>query len=204
MDTFQEFPDLFEDMKYVVFRALFNREDEALFEPWMETMYEPWKFAMFESIRKVKEGWQPNLVDKDDAEQEIRCVWLKCQQADVSKSDLRKNLIRRTIWGMRDWAKKQAKLAGVISCDVSEQEPDLGFTLDLAFLLYGVDLYPLSSLTDFERYLLYLRYKEGKTLDEVSKIVHKHHATIQSHLRDIFDKLRSLNNEQNTSGHSNG
>jgi len=75
-----------------------------------------------------------------------------------------------------------------------------GFTLDLKFLLYGTEIYPLSTLTAYERYLIYMTYTEGKTLKEVAKVVRKHHITVKRQLRAIRNNLRRLSDEEENSG----
>ena len=71
------------------------------------------------------------------------------------------------------------------------------FNLDLQFLLNGTDYFPLSELTAYERYLIYLKYKEGKTIVQISQVVQKERHTVSSHMKKATEKLRSLKNAIN-------
>jgi hypothetical protein len=73
------------------------------------------------------------------------------------------------------------------------EEP--GFRLNLPFLARGTDFYPLSELSAYERYLIFLKYKEDRNILEIAQVVQKSKMTVQRHLKRIHTKLRSYANE---------
>ncbi len=65
------------------------------------------------------------------------------------------------------------------------------FEINFKFLIIGSDHLFLNDLTAYERYLLFLKFKEDKTIKEISILTQKHNETIQEHLAKIFNKIRS-------------
>ena len=72
---------------------------------------------------------------------------------------------------------------------------ELGFKLNVSFLAHGTDFYPLSELSPYERYLIFLKYQEDRNILEIAQVVQKDKMTIQRHLKKIHTKLRSFVDE---------
>lgn len=111
---------------------------------------------------------------------------------------------RRTIWGMRDWFVKRSQIINKYPYYYFvEEKPELILNLD--FLLYGTRLYPFSELSPYERYLIFLRFREEKSILKISHIVQHERKIIKAQLDSILDKLRRLANEsKNTRGSREG
>lgn len=136
-------------------------------------------------------------IAREEIEQELAFIWLKSLKAyHTSKPNvhIRQYLIRRSLWGLRDWLRTiAARPIEIPYTDLPEEveTQEKKFNLDLKFLVYGSDYEPLVQLTPYERYLIFLKFKEDKTILEISHIVQKHYETIYEHLNQIFAKIRS-------------
>jgi len=110
-------------------------------------------------------------------------------------------LIRVSIWKLRDWYTKEIKLSQPVFMTnylEPKEEYHLPFKLNLKFLFHGTSFFPLSTLSSYERYLIFLRYKENKTLQEIADIVQKQRKVVAKHIKNTIYKLRSLRNANNT------
>jgi len=146
----------------------------------------------------------PLDIDQNDVFQQICLIWWQSWKTyKGSIQGLKRYLIQRTIWGLRDWLIKQSNIVGIYPYYYFlEEKPE--FLLDLSFLAYGTRVYPFSTLAPYERYLIFLRYREEKTILQISKVVCKNKNTVQKELCWILDKLRVLgeNFEKENSGRS--
>lgn len=138
-------------------------------------------------------------ISKEEIEQELAFIWLKSLKAfQESKPNIhvRQYLIRRSLWGLRDWLRTvAARPIGIPFEDITVEEkeiPQSPFSLDLKFLIYGTDFEPLMTLTPYERYLVFLKFREDKTMLEIAHMVQKNHETIYEHFNQIISKIRSI------------
>lgn len=111
-------------------------------------------------------------------------------------------------WRMKDWFNRKARdifTKVTYFSDVDESfdsenlepssdfdEPD-GFEIDIDWIACpSEDLYGkiYGSLTPYERYLIYMVYKEGKSLSEIASYLDRDKDTVKKHLRDAFRHLR--------------
>lgn len=111
-------------------------------------------------------------------------------------------------WRMKDWFNRKARdvfskvvYFADISPDLSDgavepscefEEPD-GFAIDIDWISNPSDnLYAgiYSNLSTYERYLIYMVYKEGKSLSDIAVSLDRDKDTIKKHLRDAFKHLR--------------
>ena len=69
-----------------------------------------------------------------------------------------------------------------------ESEPD--FKLDLKFLLTGTNYGPLKSLCGYERYIIFLKFKEDKSILEMSRILQKDRRVVKKHFDLIIEKIK--------------
>lgn len=135
------------------------------------------------------------LIERDDVEQELAMLWLLYARKYMeSKPDIhiRQYLRRLSVWGLRQYFNRVTRPVTHAPLMVPEEEiTDHGFKLDLQFLLKGTDFHPLSVLTPYERYLIFLKFKEEKTILEIAYIVQKTKKTVCVHLQKTIKKLRS-------------
>ncbi len=149
--------------------------------------------ALYSSLTDNRSG---PTIDREDIEQQLALLWLKYAKGyHESKPSihLRQYLIRRSVWGLRDWFNMEMKPIPYYLLLLPPQEEYLPkpFKLDLGFLLYGTRFYPLSILSSYERYLIFLMFKEERTILEIAKAVQKSDKTVSKQLRNIINKLRS-------------
>jgi DNA-directed RNA polymerase specialized sigma24 family protein len=133
-----------------------------------------------------------------EAQQQLVLIWLELivgYHKSKPNSRMRSWLIRMSCWKIRDWYKKQTRIVTTMPYIPSENKtnPSL-FKLDLKFLLYGTSFFPLSELSSYERYLLFLKYKKNCNILEIANIVQKERHTIGLHLQNISNKMRNLKN----------
>lgn len=137
-------------------------------------------------------------IDSEDVVQELACIWLKAiQNYNDSKPNcsIRQYLVRMSVWGIRDWLYKEANIPMSGPLIKQEEEREYPFALDLSFLVDGSSQVLFKDLTDYERYLIYLKYHEGKHIFEIAEHLQKDRSVISKQLYAIHDKLRSIFNE---------
>ena len=133
----------------------------------------------------------------NDLRQELSSFWLKYEKQYKNPKEnvaLRSYLIRRSIWDIRDWLKRQTNIVvtdpflGVKNDCVAE------FKLDLLFLFEGTNYPPLRILSPYERYIIFLKFKEEKSILQMSKILQKDRRVVKSHFDSIIKKLKKVSN----------
>jgi len=111
-------------------------------------------------------------------------------------------------WRMKDWFNRKARdifgkvvYFADISHDLTEselepscefEEPD-GFEIDIDWISNpSEDIYSgiYITLSPYERYLIYMVYKEGKPLADIAAALDRDKDTIKKHLRDALKHLR--------------
>lgn len=133
------------------------------------------------------------FLSKEDIRQELSVMWLKYIKVYATtkpKVHIRTYLIRRSVWEIRDWFHKLARKKPIEILPKEESLHNFDFTIDLQFLLYGDKEGMLKDLTSYERYLIFLRFKEDKTIPEISFMVQKTSETVADHLSKILDKIK--------------
>jgi hypothetical protein len=148
--------------------------------------------------RYLSEYSDKTKIEREDLSQQLACLWLK-YSADYDARrpaiHIRQYLIRLSVWGLRGWVKRQAhleKLPAAFFLPEEKKEKDPYFNLDLKFLTQGTSFYPLSELSAYERYLIFLKFKEKKTILEIAYIVQHADDTVVIQYRDLMRKLRRL------------
>lgn len=132
-------------------------------------------------------------LEVEDIEQELKLYWfIFVEKYHQSKPEitLRQYLLRRSIWALRDWYRWSMKPSGT-SIQKKYSKEEFPFKLDVHFLIRGCDVHPFSLLSPYQRYILYLRYKEKKSITKISKLVIKTRKTVSLELRRIIKFLRS-------------
>ena len=159
-----------------------------------------WTLVLSHAMSKIK-NLHRNRIDKDDISQQLALLWLEYYQSYQNKrprTDLKTYILRRSVWGLRDWLRKEMfnpKVLTLIGLKITVERNE--HTLDLYWLLYGdKENGPLHMLTAYERYLLYLRHVQGFSIDEISEIVHKCEKTVRVKLVTLLSKIRSYANAE--------
>lgn len=116
-------------------------------------------------------------------------------------------------WGVKSWLMEMAAdpLSGIFNNieivedileyntgqkDSQEMNLDtLGLSLDLKWVFEGTDSDMFAELSSYERYLIYLNFKEEMSLRDMAKKFGRSKNTIHAHLKDAINKLRSINYE---------
>lgn len=116
-------------------------------------------------------------------------------------------------WGVKSWLMEMAAdpLSGMFNSieiveDILEYNTGqttandvdintLGLALDLKWVFEGTDNDMFSSLSSYERYLIYLNFKEEMSLRDMAKKFGRSKNTIHAHLKDAIEKLRRINYE---------
>lgn len=135
----------------------------------------------------------PEILSKADIRQQLSLMWLRYIKTFTEAKPnipIKVYLIRRSLWGLRDWFKTLSKRKLVIPIELTNSEIDFGFSIDLKFLLYGTKEGMLQDLSPYERYLIFLRFKEDKSISEISTIVQKTSVTVDLHLSKVLDKIK--------------
>lgn len=162
--------------------------------------YQPQLFSkphldyLYSSLTKERNG--PKL-EPGEIHQELIALWgefYRKYQESKPEIHIRQYLIRRSVWGLRDWFNSQFKFYPAAPPPLDEEETyshRVGFKLDLGFLFYGTRVFPLSILSPYERYLIFLKFKKERTILEIAGIVQKNKETVGFQLHKILKKLRS-------------
>ena len=137
---------------------------------------------------------------KEDLEQELSLLWLsyyKQYTSATSKPDtsLKNYILRRSLWDIRDWIKHHLNIVTVHSVD-PEPANGIGFKIDLMFLLKGTEINLLKNLSPYERYLIFLKFKEEKSILQMSYILQKDRRVVKNHFDLVINKIKE--------NHSNG
>ncbi|MEK6883316.1 MAG: hypothetical protein AABY22_27055, partial [Nanoarchaeota archaeon] len=161
MDVVKKYPKLFKKFTNVTFSAL-SQKDSFYQEKY------------FNILHKILSKYElPSYISKEDISQQLALMWhqffltYKEKRPDIR---LRQYLIRRSIWGLRDWLLTECKNKTHILEDIYyTDEPVLyDFEISFKFLIKGSDHLFLNDLTAYERYILFLKFKEDKTIKEIS------------------------------------
>ena len=64
------------------------------------------------------------------------------------------------------------------------------FRIDLTFLLHGMDFTLLNNLSPYERYIIFLKFKEDKSILQMSHILQKDRRVVKNHFDSIIIKIK--------------
>ena len=143
---------------------------------------------------------------REDVEQELSVLWLRFNRNYRGKrtpGELKDYLLKHSVFSMKGWFFRQIS---ALSHGQSRYVPNwtiLEFQLDLKFLLEGTDYWPLCNLSPYERYLIFLKFKEEKSIVDMAYTVQKHREVVAYQLKRILNRLRSeINESKNTKRYS--
>ena len=84
----------------------------------------------------------------------------------------------------------------------TEDRTAVGFKLNLRFLLEGSNNRLLKDLSGYERYIIFLVFKEEKNMVEMSKILQRDRRAIKNHYEKILERIKG--NYENANKKRNG
>lgn len=178
MDIFTKYGEEFETLVQTAWRAYTGNFVEG------PTGYSR---GLSEAIRQIPEENLSRGVEEEDLRQQLSLLWVQYFQQfrrNKPRSRLRSYLLRRSIWGLRDWFRwnDPPRISGD---EVGEEErceaPEIGFSWILE-----TDL----PLTAWEKYLVYLKYGQEKSINEIAQILQKDRKTIRTRLGEIHEHIR--------------
>lgn len=158
-------------------------------EPIYKNRYD---LVLYDSIKHIE---PVRTLELSDIKQELRMFWflfVNKWHETQPEITLRQYILRRSLWALRDWYTWAMKPNGY-SHERSPVNvtPTFPFELDIDFLILGSDIYPFSLLTSYQRYILYLKYKQELSNNEIAHTVIKTKKTIGLEVNKIIRFLRS-------------
>jgi len=144
-------------------------------------------------LRSLLDGLDPGFsLDREDVSQKLWEVWVRLfrsyQDKKTTDMGLRSYLLSLSVWKLEKWLRRESSCPAHALPTYEEKEP---FALDICFLIRGTDFWPLSILTPYERYLIFLKFKEEKSIVEIAEMTQQTRQTVSTHLRRVLRKLRS-------------
>lgn len=132
---------------------------------------------------------------KEDLKQQLALFWLSYYRQYYSKeikpeTGLKGYIVRRSIWGLRDWFKHEVDIVTESFAISEAEETESEFKLDLGFLLHGVEYAPLRGLSPYERYIIFLKFKEDKSILQMSRILQKDRRMVKNHFDSIIKRIK--------------
>lgn len=184
-----ELMDLQDELWKSVFIGIYEYDGNIKY-PWIG--YCNW---MIQELGRLSTEVNANIlsIDVEDIKQAFIEIWLGAYEDFVENkpcASIRNYMIRRSVWGMRDWYIKEMNILMKLPYNYYLEE-DPPFLLNLNFLLYGTEIEPLNLLSPYQRYLIFLQYKEEKTIFEIADIVQRDEKTIRYQINSILNLLRS-------------
>lgn len=131
-------------------------------------------------------------LNREDLNQQLKLIWLELEQQfelNQPKVSLKTYLIRMSTWIIRDWFNHEMKILYTQNLEPPPEE--LPFNINIQFLYLGSDWYPLSNLTTYERYILYLKYNKEMTIQEIAFKLKRDRGLVGIQLHSILNKIRS-------------
>lgn len=152
-------------------------------------------------VKEVKElARRPgNSLDlsRDEIRQELACMWvsfIRSYRRSGPELHIRQYLIRRSIWGLRDWIRKESRVLRRAPTSPPREAP--AFQLNFSFLLEGETWPPLAPLNAYQRYLIYLKFVEDKDILRIAQHLHKDRHVVSRQLSDTLRLIRRIANEE--------
>jgi DNA-directed RNA polymerase specialized sigma24 family protein len=187
------------------FRSDFDIIVRTCFAGWHKNILRdsrPYTSYLYQTILEVSRTSSHHFrLYPEDIEQQLRVIWLEAIQSfekSHPRIKLRQYLIRMSIWGLRDWLRKEGHVV-LIGPNWPDTWPNIPiFSLGLGFLSLGSDWAPLASLTPYERYLIYLQFVDDKSILQISRIVQRDRHSISEDIEAILAKIRGKLNGKET------
>lgn len=148
-------------------------------------------------LREIMNGIDSSRhILKEDIEQQLALMWVEYKkdfEQRKPKVSRRRYLIWRSIWGLKDWLRKELRM------QLQQHEllappiffpPESQQRIDVEFLVSGSKNYPFSLLSPYERYLLFLRFYKDMDIQDMAALMQKSRPTVHKLLTQVIKKLR--------------
>lgn len=189
MTEFDKYSEDFEELVNAVYQAymgknpMVNRRDLA---------------GLVKEVQELarKPGSSLNL-SRDEIRQELACMWvsfIRSHRRSNTELHIRQYLIRRSVWGLRDWIRKESRILCKAPTSPPREAP--AFRLNFSFLLSGETWPPLAPLNAYQRYLIYLKFVEDKDILRIAQHLHKDRHVVSRQLSETLRLIRRIANEE--------
>ena len=189
MTEFEKYSDDFEELVDAVYQTYLGKPPLVHRKDLIGLIKEVEELA-----RKARDSLN---LSRDEIEQELACMWvyfIKSYRKSNPKLHIRQYLIRRSVWGLRDWIRKESGVLYRAPTSTPEKVP--GFQLDFSFLINGETWPPLVSLTAYQRYLIYLKFVEEKDILRIAEHLQKDRHVVSRQLEETLQTIRRIANEE--------
>ena len=189
MTEFEKYSDDFEELVDAVFKAYMGRPPVVLRKDLTGLLKE------VESLAR-KPSSSLNL-SRNEIRQELACMWvsfIRSYRRSSTKLHIRQYLIRRSIWGLRDWIRKESRILRKAPASTPKEVPV--FRLNFSFLLEGETWPPLAILTAYQRYLIYLKFVEDKDILRIAQHLDKDRHVVSRQLNEALQLIRRIANDE--------
>lgn len=181
LDIFTKYGEEFETLVRTAWRAYTGIFVESESSP-------GYSRGLSEAIRVIPKTALRRGVEEEDLRQQLSLFWILYHdqfRKNRPRSRLRSYLLRRSIWGLRDWLRENDLLRpsddSLGSTEGRQETPEVNFSWILE-----TDL----PLTAWEKYLVYLKYAQEKSINEIAQILQKDRKTIRTRLEEIHEHIR--------------
>lgn len=203
MDTLQE-TEILTELTSTVWNALDSTASITTIHGYTEVEFLDYaKSIIIDTVFSLDQTNLQDIIDKYDLAQQLQLIWLKAKLAyknsECSNSCYESYLIRLSVWGIRDWIIKQVHIVTTYPYYYFTKESPR-FLLNLNFLMHGTKIFPYSELSPYERYLIFLHFRDERTIVEIAYIVQKNRNDVAQCLHQTIEKLRRLSNETENPG----
>jgi hypothetical protein len=132
------------------------------------------------------------IIEKDDLRQQLSLIWCRTLQrcGDKDKIYIKKQIMRFSIFGMRQWIKEQVRVIRIGPNPIYDSK-EFPIKINLKFLTKGTDIFPYCYLTKRDRYELYLHFNNEISINDMVYIVRYRKQNIIDNMRTNFEFLRS-------------
>ena len=197
MNIVEQFESEFNEFIDVTYKTYWN-EDVLPRQNFSSTLHKTLKKSLGNKKRTFD-------LTKEDLEQHLSLLWLIYEEQYNHKdkkpdATLKTYIIRRSIWGLRDWLSYEINIVTEEYNPRLDEEIEKEFKLDVLFLLEGSECFLLKELSPYERYIIFLKFKEDKSILQMSYILQKDRRVVKKQFDSIISKIkeRHFNELQNT------
>jgi hypothetical protein len=187
MNVLQRFRNEFEELVSVAYDTYWERD---VFPK------DKFSIALQDAITEILSDRKRTFnLTREDLEQQLALLWLSYYKQYNSKKNkpeasLRSYIIRRSIWGLRDWLRYEVNIVTEEYSISETEDTENEFRIDLTFLLHGMDFTLLNNLSPYERYIIFLKFKEDKSILQMSHILQKDRRVVKNHFDSIIIKIK--------------
>ena len=187
MSVLKRFEDEFNELADVAYNAYWERE-----------VFPKYKFSVVLEetiIKALKNKNRAFNLAKEDFEQQLALLWLSYHKQYDSKENkletsLKSYILRRSIWGLRDWLIYESNIVTKEDMSVELEKVRSEFKIDVSFLLRGTNFALLKNLSPYERYIIFLKFKEDKSILQMSRILQRDRRMVKNHFDSTIERIK--------------